>query len=726
MNALLSAVLSNCLLAFVLVAAVWAITRSWRDPFLAHALWLLVLVKLVTPPLVHIPLPYKAISGNQAATGNQAVTTVVTQPEFDSAAAPKPPILPRSILPQAILPEPIGTKSTVPESTVPESTVPESTVPEKPAWRPSEDLGGIESGNPVPLSPPESIDGPSVSRSLATGLMLVWLTGVVWLVFIGLRRHRRMLRVFAAATAPDDQLRAEAKTVGKQLGLKNLPEIRVTDVRVSPLVALVGWRPTVLLPGELFRVLSRSERLSILAHEFAHLQRGDHLVRGFELFVLVVYWWNPVAWWVSCRLRQAEEECCDSCVVNSLPNSRSIYGGALLQAVEFVTEEAAVADLAASPFVQFGWSSSHWSSSPFKRRIEMIMLEEKGQKIRWSAAAVVGVLALLVLPVAAQTVAEDERAEGGSQPGKERVPGELRKSAEARSTKPGSARDDSSAKQQPSAEPARKAGTTSKVNRWLRCTLRPVNDLVVSARSDGVIESVSVTIGTRVKKGSRLAQMDDTDAQFALERAILEHQEAKPNQSDLAKVQVEASSAVARLEQSRKLHEKAMVSLKQVKSDEVQADLAKLRVTEAERKLQLAELRHRFLKSAVTVAERHLENCTVVSPIDGVVIEVHHQAGESVRPGDPLFRVMNLRELHAEGFVEGPADGHLAGRNVRVEVQSKSGKTRTIDGKVIFVSPGVDPANGLSRILVHLSNVDQKGEPISAPGLVAHVALPGT
>lgn len=356
----------------------------------------------------------------------------------------------------------------------------------------------------------------------------------------------------------------------------------------------------------------------------------------------------------------------------------------------------------------------------------MIMLEEKGQKIRWSAAAVVGVLALLVLPVAAQTVAEDERAEGGSQPGKERVPGELRKSAEARSTKPGSARDDSSAKQQPSAEPARKAGTTSKVNRWLRCTLRPVNDLVVSARSDGVIESVSVTIGTRVKKGSRLAQMDDTDAQFALERAILEHQEAKPNQSDLAKVQVEASSAVARLEQSRKLHEKAMVSLKQVKSDEVQADLAKLRVTEAERKLQLAELRHRFLKSAVTVAERHLENCTVVSPIDGVVIEVHHQAGESVRPGDPLFRVMNLRELHAEGFVEGPADGHLAGRNVRVEVQSKSGKTRTIDGKVIFVSPGVDPANGLSRILVHLSNVDQKGEPISAPGLVAHVALPGT
>ncbi len=48
--------LSNAVVATVLALMVVAITRVWRQAPLAHLLWLIVLVKLVTPPLVDLPI----------------------------------------------------------------------------------------------------------------------------------------------------------------------------------------------------------------------------------------------------------------------------------------------------------------------------------------------------------------------------------------------------------------------------------------------------------------------------------------------------------------------------------------------------------------------------------------------------------------------------------------------------------------------------------------------
>jgi beta-lactamase regulating signal transducer with metallopeptidase domain len=53
---MLSWLVSNVLLALVLALAAWSVQRWFRLPALAHVLWVLVLVKLVTPPLVSVPV----------------------------------------------------------------------------------------------------------------------------------------------------------------------------------------------------------------------------------------------------------------------------------------------------------------------------------------------------------------------------------------------------------------------------------------------------------------------------------------------------------------------------------------------------------------------------------------------------------------------------------------------------------------------------------------------
>ena len=57
MEALVHAMLSNALVATVLALPPLVLARFGRSPALVHSLWLVVLLKLVTPPLVTIPLP---------------------------------------------------------------------------------------------------------------------------------------------------------------------------------------------------------------------------------------------------------------------------------------------------------------------------------------------------------------------------------------------------------------------------------------------------------------------------------------------------------------------------------------------------------------------------------------------------------------------------------------------------------------------------------------------
>ena len=55
MDSLLTVLLSNAVAAVVLALVALAAGRVLRRPALTHGLWLLVLLKLLTPPLVRVP-----------------------------------------------------------------------------------------------------------------------------------------------------------------------------------------------------------------------------------------------------------------------------------------------------------------------------------------------------------------------------------------------------------------------------------------------------------------------------------------------------------------------------------------------------------------------------------------------------------------------------------------------------------------------------------------------
>src|SRR5262245_52525257 len=92
MSWLVIACLKNALLALPLVIAALAVGRLSRRPAFAHVLWVLVLVKLVTPPLVDVPLGARIdvdawLAEDSASSPRDAVAAVVPPNDRSAAAA---------------------------------------------------------------------------------------------------------------------------------------------------------------------------------------------------------------------------------------------------------------------------------------------------------------------------------------------------------------------------------------------------------------------------------------------------------------------------------------------------------------------------------------------------------------------------------------------------------------------------------------------------------------
>ncbi len=363
MNEFAIAIFSNIVLAGVLALLAAGVTRVWRNPFLAHALWLLVLIKLVTPPLIELRAP--VLLSERAQSPSDAVS--------------EPDLVVVSMKP------------------APEIEMP---LQEPTRMFPAASPGGSEMS--------EEIAGASDASShlrepipWTRWVFSVWAAGVVLFIAIAAVHWRWSKVVLRAAKPAPRQLQMQTSLLAESLGLKACPRVAVSRLVSSPLVTVHGRRPVFLLPADLLAELGEDQVTTVIAHELSHLRRGDRWVFLFQYFVLAVHWWNPVAWWASRRIRQATEQCCDAMVVRAFPDKRRSYGQALLRTADFQIEHEHFRPVAGIPF----------GSHPITTRIRGIMKKSdpyRMNRFTWLAVCLVGLAALPVAVVVGERPVSDE------------------------------------------------------------------------------------------------------------------------------------------------------------------------------------------------------------------------------------------------------------------------------------------------------------------------------
>jgi beta-lactamase regulating signal transducer with metallopeptidase domain/protocatechuate 3,4-dioxygenase beta subunit len=287
-------------LAAVVAVVVRLICR--RRPHLAYVLWMLIMLKCVTPPLWSSP------------TG--VFSWAQARPESPTAQTSQ----------QAIAVEPRGNAAEIAADAADVRSA-----------------AGDVSGNDAAPAPPVSatavsrLPRPWLSRLAdhATALCVGgWLIGALALARLFLRRWfvcRRIVR--QSIVADDDVVQSAAAQIGSRLGLQRRVRVAITAEPIGP--AIFGWlRPVIVLP-EAVAVGKKPHQIEpILAHELVHVRRGDPYWGVFQLAVEALWWFHPLVWWANRELCRAREQCCDEEVVAGLPCRPATYARCLLDVLE--------------------------------------------------------------------------------------------------------------------------------------------------------------------------------------------------------------------------------------------------------------------------------------------------------------------------------------------------------------------------------------------------------
>lgn len=193
----------------------------------------------------------------------------------------------------------------------------------------------------------------------------------------------------------------------RRIGLKHPPALVVTPAAISP--CLVGtWRPRLVLPESLATEIPAARLQHVLAHELAHLQRGDLWTNWLLLTVRIVHWFNPLAWWTVREMQAEREEACDELALAALGDAdRPAYAATILDLA------ASLAPSAIAP----GMIGLYSSTQRLQSRVERLIHRPAVAMLRPPlAGGLVALLALAGLTDALPAAPRDGAPAAGSKP----------------------------------------------------------------------------------------------------------------------------------------------------------------------------------------------------------------------------------------------------------------------------------------------------------------------
>ena len=142
----------------------------------------------------------------------------------------------------------------------------------------------------------------------------IWIAGAAAGILLLLYSAARLAWVAVGAEPVEDARWDQlADEVRRSLGIRR--SVRLLQNRSVPFLGTWGiFVPRVLLPADAESWPDDRIRM-VLAHELAHIQRHDWVVQVLADAARAIYWFNPVFWLASNRLRRESEHACDDAVI---------------------------------------------------------------------------------------------------------------------------------------------------------------------------------------------------------------------------------------------------------------------------------------------------------------------------------------------------------------------------------------------------------------------------
>jgi HlyD family secretion protein len=275
--------------------------------------------------------------------------------------------------------------------------------------------------------------------------------------------------------------------------------------------------------------------------------------------------------------------------------------------------------------------------------------------------------------------------------------------------------------------------------------LYPLNQASVVPKISAPVSHFYVNRGDHVRKGQLVASLENRDLAAAAQESKAQYDQAEagyrsttaaslPDEEVKSQADVQAAKQALDAAQkayesrqnlykqgalARKLVDDAQVAYVQARSqyDTARQHLEALQSVGKQEQIKTAAAQVETAKAHYQAAQAQLAYSEVRSPITGVIADRGVYAGEMAAAGSPLLTVMDVSSVVARTNIPQNQAGHVNVGDAATITQT--GTSEQVPGKVVVVSPAVDPNSTTVQVWVQARNPDRRLK----PGVTVQVSI---
>lgn len=215
----------------------------------------------------------------------------------------------------------------------------------------------------------------------------------------------------------------------------------------------------------------------------------------------------------------------------------------------------------------------------------------------------------------------------------------------------------------------------------------------VPAEEPGRLVTLHVKEGQFVKKSDVLAQIDDRTPQMAKLVADAKLKAAKAEAENDVNIEYASAShqvAVADWKGAIDADTKqpGTIPRYEMRRYQLKWEESRLQIEQAKHEKVLATIKVGVQEAELQASEVDIERRKIMAQSEGVIEKRYKEEGDWVKPGDPVFRLLELKRLKVEGYVDALAfkQSDVIGRPVTFTCRLPGGEEATFQGKIIDAS----------------------------------------
>ena len=213
----------------------------------------------------------------------------------------------------------------------------------------------------------------------------------------------------------------------------------------------------------------------------------------------------------------------------------------------------------------------------------------------------------------------------------------------------------------------------------------------VLAERDGILTQINVEMGSRVKQGQILAQLDDRQLAADLEAA---RAKTRSTEADLNNWESETKVLDADLQRAQKMWDAQLITKEQLDHARYKAESDKWDVKRVRELLVNAQASERSL-------ELEFEKTRIRAPFSGIVARRYVRPGQQVAKADRLFWVTETAPLRIKFTIPERYLGRLHKGEI-LELRSADSPDSPHKARVMQISPVVDPSSGAIEVIAEI------------------------